>query len=366
MNLEIMKKIALIIPAYQPSEKLGNLVEQVQKLDFSQIIIVDDGSGPDYDDLFQTIEKIPDTKVIHHDRNKGKGSALKTGIYYIEEKCPYIDGMVTADADGQHRIEDIEKIRNVLSNEYSGRKIVLGVRCFSDKGINIPLRSRIGNKITQWILRLCAIDIKDTQTGLRGFPNSTFRKLLEISGEGYEYETNVLLELSGTHSEKTYELLEVPIETVYIEDNSSSHFRPIVDSARIYSFILKYMLSSFICALLDYIIFLLCRPWIKNLVIITFLGRGISAAANFTINRNFVFRDRGDILATLVKYILLLLTSGMLSVIGQSYFNKLLFSNNSMPSLFVKVVVESVLYIFNFLIQKYLIFVPEKNIESRD
>ena len=104
--------------------------------------------------------------------------------------------------------------------------LVLGVREFAGK---IPFRSRLGNVWTRALFRLVTgISLRDTQTGLRGIPRGLFERLLGIPGDRYEYELRMLVDARFHPSPP----LQVPIETVYIDGNKSSHFRPFEDTVR--------------------------------------------------------------------------------------------------------------------------------------
>ncbi len=214
----------ILIPAFEPSEKMINLIDELQSITDTPIIAVDDGSGKDYKEIFNSIEK-KGVKVLTHEKNEGKGEAIKTGIKYLLE-VEELQGVVTADCDGQHKPKDIVKVMDNLKK--SNKDLILGVRSFNKK--DIPLRSRFGNKLTRVLFRLkTGKKIKDTQTGLRGYSRKIFEWMVNVEGSKYDYEFNILLEVKQKLS---YE--EVEIETVYENNNEVSHFRPIQDSILIY------------------------------------------------------------------------------------------------------------------------------------
>ena len=222
------KKIIILIPAYEPDNKLIKLVNDLSKEEVN-ILVLDDGSGVSYADVFEKCKDYAD--VISYDTNKGKGYALKTGLKYIKDnfKEPYI--VVTMDCDGQHSISDAKKlIKKIDVNE---KVLILGKRIRND---NIPIRSKIGNSITRFIYRLSTgLDVYDTQTGLRAFNDSLIDYLIDIEGNRFEYEMNVLLKCAIDK----IKIKEVKIETIYIDNNSGSHFNTIKDSYRIYKDIIK-------------------------------------------------------------------------------------------------------------------------------
>ncbi len=229
-----MKNIrAALIPAYQPSAFLPDLVKQLYSLDLT-VIVVDDGSGEQYSEIFDKCS--PYALVLRHDKNEGKGHTLKTGLNEIYKRHGTNCAVVTVDADGQHRAEDALKVINLAEQDPSA--LILGSRVLEK---NTPLRSRFGNTATQWVYRMCTgYSIRDTQTGLRAFTGDLIPILVEIPGERYEYEMNMLLQFARDKRKIT----EYPIETIYIDNNSASHFDAVKDSVRIYKEILKFSVSS--------------------------------------------------------------------------------------------------------------------------
>ena len=222
------KKIIILIPSYEPDNKLINLVNELSN-ENANIVVVDDGSGMSYKDIFNKCKDYAD--VISYETNKGKGYALKTGLKYIRDnfKEPYI--VITMDSDGQHTINDAKKlIKEIDENE---KILILGKRI---RNKNTPLRSKLGNSITRFIYRMTTgLDVYDTQSGLRAFNNLLVDYLIDIEGNRFEYEMNVLLKCTIDK----IKIKEVEIETIYINNNSGSHFNAIKDSYRIYKNIIK-------------------------------------------------------------------------------------------------------------------------------
>ena len=222
------KRIIILIPAYEPDNKLTNLVNELSNENIN-ILIVDDGSGLSYKNIFDKCKEYAD--VISYEINIGKGYALKTGLKYIKDnyKEPYI--VVTMDSDGQHTVSDAKKL--IKEIDYNERVLIIGKRIRND---NTPLRSRIGNSITRFIYRMTTgLDVYDTQSGLRVFNNTLIDYLIDIEGNRFEYEMNVLLKCAIDK----IKIREVEIETIYIDNNSGSHFNTIKDSYRIYKDIIK-------------------------------------------------------------------------------------------------------------------------------
>ena len=283
---------AILIPAYKPDDKLVALTNQLLTHDDLKLVVVDDGSGEAFRPVFKALDKR--VTLISYPDNKGKGGALKTGIRYIMDHMPECERLVTADADGQHRYADIRKVLD-KSEEMPGA-LVLGSRAFDG---DVPLRSRFGNAMTRQVFAIASgVKVRDTQTGLRGFDRDGMRLFVDVPGDRYEYEINMLL----TAARAEMPIYEVTIETVYLNDNESSHFNPLKDSLRIYACILKFACSSLICFGIDYVMFQLLRTFIPVTWVSNLLARLVSASVNFTLNKKLVFKGNEKTLPAVLKY----------------------------------------------------------------
>ncbi len=286
---------AILIPAYKPDDKLVALTNQLLTHDDLKLVVVDDGSGEAYRPVFDALDKR--VTLISYPDNKGKGGALKTGIRYIMDHMPECERLVTADADGQHRYADIRRVLD-RSAEMPGA-LVLGSRAFEG---NVPLRSRFGNAMTRQVFAIASgAKVRDTQTGLRAFDRDGMRRFVDVPGDRYEYEINMLL----TAARADMPIYEVTIETVYLDDNKSSHFNPLKDSLRIYACILKFACSGLICFGIDYVLFQLLRTFIPVTWVSNLLARIVSATVNFTLNKKLVFKGNEKTLPAVFKYTVL-------------------------------------------------------------
>ena len=289
----------VLIPAYNPSEALLKLLRELSEKE-QRILVVNDGSDESYTDIFKAAEQY--ATVLHQHPNGGKGTALKMGICYVKNNLPDCDSIVTADADGQHKVADILALSETL-RENGG--FVIGTRKFTGK---VPFRSRFGNTLTKLVFLIAAgKKCSDTQTGLRGFTRDLFDFMLNVKGNRYEYEMNVMMQTA----QGGISIHEVPIETVYEDDNSSSHFHPIRDSYRIYktifinSTLIRYGLSAVFCFLLDFAALALFETFIPLIAISALLARCISSPINYLINRIFVFKSNANKAASFISYIVL-------------------------------------------------------------
>ena len=283
-----MKKRIALIPAYKPNIQLLEFVKGIEEHGMD-CLIVNDGSGEEYLSLFHKIERETEARVLSFPENRGKGAALKAGLEYLQKENAGLQGdftLITLDADGQHLLKDALNLLSVAEEKKD--TLILGSRTQSKDS---PLRSRIGNGITKEVFHLCTgVEVKDTQTGMRAFSGKMIPEMLDIPGERYEYEMNVLLYLA----KEGVPVEEVPIETVYINDNAESHFDTVKDSYRIYKQILKFSASSLVSFLADFLLYSFFFLITGGLFVSNFLARVISLHLNFFINKNVVFSAEGQ------------------------------------------------------------------------
>lgn len=353
-----MERITVVIPAYKPDDKMLTTLNELVKAGFDDILVVNDGSPDEFAEVFEAVKQIPRCTLLVHPVNRGKGAALKTAFSYVLKNREHKTCVVTADADGQHLTKDIIK---TAMEAVQSEKVVLGVRNFNDP--KVPKRSKMGNQITCGVFRLFfGMKIQDTQTGLRAFPKKYLQDILEADGERYEYETNMLFMINR----KKIPLSEVEIETVYIEENKSSHFRVVRDSVRIYSLILKYLLSSIGSAVVDELAFFIfkCFDFLKIIPIpLTFtaalLARVVSSLLNFFVNAKVVFREKADSKA-FVRYYILAAVQITISAVTVFLLEKVLHIFSPFLSTLIKTVVDTVLFFISFRIQHKWVFNEKK------
>ena len=341
------KKIALI-PAYEPDERLIEIVNNLKLVVYEKfdIVVVDDGSGEKYRNIFSKVSK--SAKVISYEENHGKGYALKTGIKYIIEKYKSNFYIVTMDSDGQHTVDDAVKLLECLEN--NDESIILGKRL---RGENTPLRSKFGNWFSMLFFKaITGKSIYDTQTGLRAFSYKLADKILNIDGDRYEYEMNMLIECASNN----IDIKEVDIKTIYIDNNSGSHFRTIRDSYLIYKQPLKFIMSSISSFIVDYILYSLIFVLSGGILLSNILARILSSMFNYTLNKKIVFNSKKKVYKSAIEYILLAifilaLNTSILSIlINICKFNPYI----------SKVIVEIVLFTFSWIVQKRFVFKDPK------
>ncbi|WP_436530248.1 glycosyltransferase [Actinoplanes sp. HUAS TT8] len=266
----------VLIPAYQPDHRLADLVRALGR---HHVLVVDDGSGPAYAEMFDDA-RMAGAEVITLVHNRGKGFALRTGFAHAAARYPGHD-VVCADSDGQHRPADIEAVAARVG--VSAASMVLGVRRFTGP---VPARSRFGNTVTRMLFRLVTgVAVTDTQTGLRGYPARMLGFLATVPGDRFEYELRLLLRAAR----ERMPIEEVGIATVYLDGNRSSHFRPLRDSARIYGPLLAFAASSLLAFAVDAGLLAILMTVTGHLALSATLARTVSATLNYAVNRGMVF-----------------------------------------------------------------------------
>ena len=342
--------MTVLIPAYEPTEKLLILINELKNKTAYKIVIIDDGSGENYQDIFKSAEKL-DCVVLSHKKNKGKGAALKTGFMYLR-KCYYDENVVCADSDGQHCVEDIIKISENINKE---NEMILGVRLFDNK---VPFKSRSGNIISAALFKLISgIALNDTQTGLRGYPFSMLEWLINQNGTRFEYELNLLIEAKNAN----ISIKQIIIKTIYENNNKGTHFRPFIDSVRIitplFKSFIKFSASSFTAGILDFILLFAFLNLTGNLFFSVVLARVISSVYNYTVNRLFVFKAVNiSKKQSVAKYFTL---AGIIMILN--YFSLLFFINFiNMPEVASKIITEIILFLLSYTVQKLFVFKKAK------
>jgi len=343
-------KVLVLIPSLEPNNRLLELLEslrvQFEMAENAQIkaatLLVDDGSGPEYAHIFEQARDRYGCTVLRHAVNLGKGRALKTAFNYFLNEMPDFHAVVTVDSDGQHAADDIIRCIKELSSESC---LIIGCRNFTQKPI--PFKSRFGNKMTRNVFHfLGGTLISDTQTGLRLIPAPLVGTMLAIPGERFEYEMNMLIECG----QRGLKIKEVPIKTIYSDNNRATHFNPLWDSLKIYGTFLKYIGSSLGAAATDFFIFWLLTSLGTRIADAMVFSRAIGIIFNFTVNRNIVFKSRKNIFSQAFKYLILAGVSGVAA------YYILIFLHGYLPLLASKIIAETALFFVRYYIQKTKIF----------
>lgn len=348
-----MKDIFIIVPTLNPNIEIFDVFLKKLEKEFENILVYDDGCREEYGDFFKKLEK-RGIKVLHHYINLGKGRAMKDAFNYLLNEYPNLKGVVTADSDGQHSVKDIKKCAKlILENPES---LILGCRNFDAS--HVPRRNRFGNKTTRSVLKIfVGLSVTDTQTGLRGLPKEVMMKFMTTQGDRFEYETNQLIDTLT----KDVPIKEFEIETIYLENsNSESHFNPIKDSVAIYKLFLKYIFASISSFIIDLILFSLFSKVFKginSILFATITARVLSSIYNYIVNARMVFKKENSI-SSFIKYTVLCVIQMFVSGYSVQYLAKLF---GKISTVVIKVIVDSIIFVANFIIQRELVFVGGKN-----
>lgn len=353
------EKAIILIPSLEPDEKLLSYVNELKENGIADVIIVDDGSGEDYQHIFRKLDE-DGCAVLHHSENYGKGRALKTGFKYIKENYYQFACVVTADSDGQHAVEDVLRIMELSKSNPAA--LSLGVRNFSEAGV--PAKSLLGNRFVSFVFAaLYGRRLSDTQTGLRAFGMPLLELMLDVSGDRFEYEIQMLIACV----EDGIPMRMIPIQVIYENNNEGTHFKPLRDSAMIigtlFSNFLRFSASSVVSAAVDLGIawFLLdfLRMFIKmeylRIFAATSIARIISISVNYMLNKNFVFHENGSGKQSLIRYLMLCAVIMLLSATGVYVLHRGLGINEKIG----KIICDALLYLLSYRVQQRWVFAAE-------
>ena len=298
---------ALLIPIYEPSGRVLPFLKQFKEGDFDAFLVVDDGSGEAYRDIFDAIREQTAFEVLSYPKNGGKGHALKEGMKKLIAEHADLERIVTADGDGQHAIEDILKVKSAsIENPNS---LVLGVRDFA----NAPKASKSGNFWSSLYFKAATrIKLSDTQTGLRAIPKASFDMALATYGERFDYEFNYLLPAS-----REFGLVQVPIQTIYEDNNSGSHFRGFKDTMLIMRTPLVYIFIGVTSFLIDIVSFALFSKYVftvadtsaLELLYCEMSARALSFPYNYLLLEFLVFHHKKGFHNSFYKYFIIAVLS---------------------------------------------------------
>ncbi len=364
-GIYMIKSVAIIIPVLNPDSNLYSYILRLANSGYTKIIVVDDGSGPEFKERFDQIKKIEEVDFLRHDINLGKGRAIKDALAYYEllpDKNDFF-GVITVDADGQHTIGDVNRLAALMVNH--PKALSLGERDFDQE--KVPFRSKFGNSCTRNLFKiLYHIGLKDTQTGLRGIPNRLIPDFRKLAGDRYEYEMNMLIACS----QQRIPIKSITIDTIYVDNNSSSHFHPILDSFKIYKLLLgqffKYSAVSILSFLVDLLLYSVLAAGLEAsvtayIMVATIGARAVSSFLNYFLNHRFVFKSTEKMGQTIWKYYLLAaliaLTSGGVVTVIYRVIPKV-------HTTIIKAVVDTLLFMVSYQVQKIFIF--KKNHIERD
>ena len=214
-----MKKILVLIPAFNAEKTLSSLIEQISANNIKKedILVVDDGS---FDSTYE-IASSCGVNVLQHKKNKGKGEALKTGFKYALKEG--YSGVITLDADLQH---DPEFIPEFIKKTESGvnSDVLIGTRIINLK--IMPFPRWLSNNLTSIIVSILGdTKVRDSQSGYR-YISTEVLKTVKLKTKKYELESELLIKAGR----RKFKIDPVPISTIY--EGSKSFINPLVDTGR--------------------------------------------------------------------------------------------------------------------------------------
>lgn len=358
--------IPIVIPAYQPDERLLAFLETLTAHpDLGPILVVDDGSGSDYDALFESAQAvlarrcdddIP-SRLVRFAVNRGKGGALKEAFSFIRDTWPQACGCVTADWDGRHLPTDIAAVSRALAAH--PQALVLGVRNL--EGPNISRKTLVASRLSSTLFQMTTGQtLKDTLTGLRGIPADLFPELLTTASNRFDFEMETLF--VAVNQDRAF--MEVPIVTACGNWDCGNHYRPFVDTVLIgriqLARFLRFSASSLFSTLIDLILFWLFCPLFEAhidgiwyITWATIAARFLSALQNWLTNYYLVFHSSGNIFDSAGKYFLL---TGVLILINAACMTVLVAILPAVPPVVLKLMVNFVLFIGSYNIQKRYVY----------
>ncbi|MBR5328586.1 MAG: bifunctional glycosyltransferase family 2/GtrA family protein [Firmicutes bacterium] len=351
-----MERCVLIIPALEPRKDFGDFVDELLQLNIGPIVVVDDGSGKKYRNQFRAINAKENCFVIYHESNYGKGAAIKTGIKWSMDHFFSFKGVITVDCDGQHLAKDVKAVYDKLIT-LDDDNLVLGVRAFDSE--DTPRMNLNGNRLASKMMQMIyGIELRDTQTGLRGFTYPSLEWLLSVGGDGYDYELNVLIE----SKKRSINFNLVDVETIYFRRNADSHYRPFMDSLRIAKIMVKglvhYFASSLTSTGVDLILFTLLTKFFFShmhlsvrIMLATIIARVFSSIINYSINKRLVF-SQDTSMESMVRYYTVWGCQVCVSILLVMTFTHLL----GIDEVFIKMGVDACLALISYQLQLRWVF----------
>ena len=365
-----MNNITVVIPSYNPDVKLSMLVDELIMSGFSDIVIIDDGSDMEQKKVAAAFEYVAAKKectILHHTENMGKGVALKTAFKYCLDDRDESTLVVTVDDDGQYTVEQINEcleyyneFKDTEEGKNNGRPVLLAPRDFRET--SYAARKRMVNHVAGFVMKyLCAVNVKDVQTGLRFIPHEYLADLLKVDGNGFDFEINMLVELK-------YKKIPYTEKQIFIEPAAGHYadYNPLRDIVKFLEVMLKYVVSSLSATAIDLVAFYLLMLWCGSeafkldgsvgILVATVLARIISATFNCIVNKRSVFKSDMPLKGVIVKFYIFTMLRAIVSygaVYGIAY---LLGSYGASLTVVIKLVVDLILFFVGYDIQKKWIF----------
>ncbi|MCZ6696975.1 MAG: polysaccharide deacetylase family protein [Acidobacteria bacterium] len=229
MSSEAGRGVLVAIQAYNCDRTIGSVVKQC--LSYApDVLVVDDGS----EDATADQARAAGARLLRHDRNRGKGMAIRTAA--SEALRGGYSGLLTVDGDGQHEAEDLP----AFLEAHRGSPHTMWVGWRRDALERAPVARRLGNQFSNLALKLLAgVRLPDTQCGLRLYPIKLLRSL-SLCGTRYETEAEILVKARAID----WDMRPLPVHVRFVDGRPTSHFRPWADTARICILVIRHYLQQ--------------------------------------------------------------------------------------------------------------------------
>lgn len=344
-NIERNYRYVCVIPVFNPGSVVARVISQV-KNNVDLVIVVDDGSDADNKRYLTECSLMENVHLITLPHNKGKGYALIAGLREAIAHEP--DYIFTIDSDGQHDPKEIPRFKQFIAASPQSYDLVIGTREIAEE---TPLRSKIGNVFTATLFNaLFERTIADTQSGFRVLSANFARDVVSEMLPG-RYETEMRMLIYAVESGRV--IGNMKIETIYLEKNKNSKFRPLQDSLRVLMPLTKYAGVAFASFLVDYTVFLLLSYALGIYYLISHaVARICSGTFNFFSNKRLVFKSRGKKLGEGLRYTGAVLFSLSTTAALLYCFVDLLQISRALA----KPIAEFTMFLVNFLVLNKFVF----------
>lgn len=209
----------VVIPALNAEPSIDAVVRGCKAVN-DDVLVVDDGSA----DRTAGVAREAGAQVVSHSTNRGKGAALKTGFAYALQHG--FDAVVTLDADGQHLPAEIPRF--FAAHTVTGADLIIGGRAHLFAQM-LP-RRRFANRFSAWSIAYASkTNVTDSQSGFR-FYSANLLRAVRLRSEGFDLESEVIVR-AGCGG---YKVMTIPINLGFVDGQSTSHYRPLKDTARIF------------------------------------------------------------------------------------------------------------------------------------
>ena len=290
-------KVIVGIPAFNEEKNIAVLIIQLKKIT-DKIIVCNDGST----DLTSKIAEELGATVINHEKNLGYGAAIKS--IFLKSKNLGGDILVTFDADGQHRIEDISRVINPIINGESD--LVIGSRFLDESKKEVPKYRKVGiNVLTKITNATIKKQLTDSQSGFRAYSKKVLNEL-NPSELGMGISTEILIKASA----KNFRISEVPIKIIY--DGDTSTHNPVLHGSSV-------LLSTIKFTSIEHPLKFYCAPsmvfFVIGLIFIYFSAQFYTEVGR--LNTNLTLIGAGTTLVAIVLLITGILLYSLVSVVRE-------------------------------------------------